>query len=95
MLEKIKKNLYSAQKAQDTQQVSTLRFLLSAIQNKAIELRAEGLELSEEDVIKVVKKQIKQLNQTIEDYKRANRENEALAAVSEIEILQAYLPPEY
>lgn len=94
MLEKIKSDLYSAQKAKDTLRVSVLRFLIAAVQNKEIELRADtsaSVQMSEDDIQRIIKKQIKQLNQTIENYVQAGRESETAKAKSEIAILQSYL----
>lgn len=91
MLERITKDLYAAQKARDAFTLGVLRFLKSAIQNKEIELRAEGGALNEEIIQKIIKKQIKQRNQTIDNYVQAGREDEASAEKAEIVLLETYL----
>lgn len=87
----LQKKLYESQKAGDALRVGVLRYLLSAMKNKEIELRAEGKTLSEEDVRKVISKQIKQRNDSIESYKSGGRQDLADKEQSEREILEELL----
>jgi len=94
MLAKIKQDMVTAMKVKDALRVSVLRFLISELKNKEIDLVAQGGTLTNEDVLKTVKKQIKNLNQTIENYKTAGREAESEKQQAEIAILSEYLPQE-
>lgn len=91
IIEKLKQQLISALKAHDTVRVSVLRFLLSGIKNKEIELRTQGIELADEHVIKVIVKQIKQRNDSIAGYKKGNREDLVAKETAELEILTQLL----
>lgn len=88
ILEALQKNLISAQKARDGVRVGVFRFLMSAIKNKEIELRSTGEELTDEQVLKVIKKQIKQRKDSIESYKQGNREDLVAKESEELEILE-------
>ena len=58
--DELKTDLYTAMKEKDAFRSSVLRYLLSQIKNKEIELRAEDQELTDEDVLKIMKRQMKQ-----------------------------------
>lgn len=69
--------------------VSVLRLLKAAIQYEEIEKHRE---LSDEEVLGVIAREIKQRQETIPDYQRANREEAVNKIKKEIEYLQTYLP---
>jgi hypothetical protein len=89
LLEKIENDLKKALKDKDTDKISTLRFLKAAIQNLAIEKKGE---LKEEDIISVIKRQIKQRKDSIEQFNKGGRTDLAEKESRESAILQAYLP---
>ena len=91
LIEKIEIDLKSALKSKDQIKVSTLRFLKSAIGYLAIEKRED---LKDDDVISVIKKQVKQRKDSIEGFKKGNREDLAQKEEVELKILKAYLPEE-
>lgn len=91
MLNKLKLDLLKARKEKDTEKISVLGFLLSAIQNKEIELRGQGKELSDEHVEKVLRKQIKNRNQSIEAYQKGNRQDLVDKESAELVILESIL----
>ena len=84
LLEKLKTDVITAMKAKDETRVSTLRFLLSALNNKQIELQKE---LTEEDVIGVIAKQVKERKESIEAFTTANRQDLVDKEKHELEIL--------
>jgi len=69
--------------------LSVLRLLKAAIQYEEIEKHRE---LSDEEVLGVIAREIKQRQDTIPDYQRANREESVNKIREEIEYLQTYLP---
>lgn len=91
LLEKIKNDLKAALKEKDELVVSTLRFLLSAIHNKEIELKKRG-KLSDEEVIGVIRKQVKEHQESIEAFQKGKREDLVEKEKKELAILNKYLP---
>jgi uncharacterized protein YqeY len=89
LIEKIKSDLNEAMKAKNETKVSTLRFLLSAINNKAIELQKE---LTDEDINQVIAKQVKERKESIVAFSAAGREELAAKERDEMGFLSIYLP---
>ena len=87
--EKIQVDLKESLKSKDELRVSTIRFLMSAIHNAKIE---KGEELNDEDVVGVIQKQIKQRKESIEGFKKGNRDELVEKETREMKILQEYLP---
>ena len=93
MLEKKILNDYQeALKAKDSLKSSVLSFLRAEIINVATAKKKTGLEDSE--VIAVIKKQIKQRKDSIEQFSQGGRLELAEKEKKEMEILKGYLPPE-
>ncbi len=78
-----------AMKNRETAKLSILRMLSAAIKNEEI---AQGGELSEEIVQIIISRQIKQLTEASKDFVRGGRQDLAVQAQGEIDILQTYLP---
>ncbi len=89
LLKKIKTDLNQALKKKETVRVSVLRFLLSALHNKEIEKKGE---LTDEEVVSVIQKQIKLRKEAIENYQKGKRDDLAKKEREEKEILSNYLP---
>lgn len=93
MLEqKIQQDFVKAMKDRDTVKSSTLSFLRAEFNNYAIEKRKK--ELDDFDVIGVIRKQIKQRLDSIEQFEKGNRLDLVEKEKKELEILKSYLPPE-
>lgn len=92
---KINNDLQQAVKEKNQAKISALRLLNSALKNLAIEKRLEkDKDLPDEEVIKILKSQTKQLKDSIEDFKKAGRADLVDNYQKEIEILGNYLPEE-
>jgi uncharacterized protein len=89
--EKITTALTTAMKAKDSNTVSTLRLLTSALKNEQIEKQSE---LQDEDIQAVVKRQVKQLKDALKDYESGGRVDLKESSEKEIKILEEYLPEE-
>jgi len=89
--ETVRADLTAAMKAQEKERLSTLRMLQSAIKNEQINV---GHELSDEEAMSVIRKAVKQRQDSIEQYTKGNRPELAEKERAEMEILKAYLPPE-
>ena len=91
MLDTIIKDLTTAMKEQDKFKLSVLRMLKSALQMEKISKKHD---LSDEEVITVIKRQVKTRKDSMEEYKKYNKEDEVQNLEKEIEILNEYLPAE-
>jgi len=91
MNEKIALELKDAMKNGDKFKLSVLRMLKSAIQMEAINKKHE---LADEEVIAVIKKQVKTRKDSIAEFEKYNKTEEVASLLKEIEILNVYLPEE-
>ena len=91
MFNNIKKDLISAMKEQDKFKLSVLRMLKSALEAEEINKKSE---LTEDEVLNVIKKQVKVRSASLEEYKEYGRNDLADNLEKEIEILKTYLPEE-
>ena len=89
LLEQITEDYKQAMKVHDEVKKLALNYLLAQIKNKKIELRTE---VSDDDVIAVIKKEIKSLNETLLFLEKANKLDEIKIETEKKEILQSYLP---
>ena len=90
----IETKLQSAQKEKNKLQISTLRLILAAIKDRDIVARTsdnrEGIK--DEDIKRLLKKMIKQGNESIEIYKKNNRVDLLETEKGEVEIISTFLP---
>jgi len=91
LTEQIRANLTESMKARSADRTSTLRMLQAALKNEQISV---GHELSDEEAMSVVRKSIKQRQDSIEQFTKGNRPELAAKEKTEMEILKAYMPPE-
>lgn len=91
MQEKIIKDMTQAMKEQNKFVLSVLRMLKSALQLEKI---SKNHDLSDEEVINVIKKQVKARKDSIVEYEKYERQDEVTKLKQEIEVLSAYLPAE-
>ena len=92
LLEKIKTDLTAAQKERDELLVSTLRYFLSAVKDREIELRPQGKEIDDVEVVSLIEKQIKQRKESIAEFEKAQRQDLVEKETKEMGILSAYMP---
>jgi hypothetical protein len=89
----INNTLKDAMKARDERRVSTLRLMNAAIKDKDIEARGLGKPaLSDEDLLAVFQKMVKQRQESAELYDKGGRQDLVDQEKAEIEIITAYLP---
>jgi uncharacterized protein YqeY len=88
-LGKIRRDLTTAMKADERVRVSTLRMLLAALHNEEIELRRE---LRDEDVARILKREIRQRQESIREFHRGGREDLVSNEEAELKVLQEYAP---
>ena len=85
-------DLKDAMKARDTVALTTLRALKTALTNAAIESGNKDNVVSDADALALVRKQIKQRNDSIEQFESAGRAELADNEKAEIVVLEKYLP---
>lgn len=89
LLEQITEDYKQAMKDHEEVKKLALNYLLAQIKNKKIELRADP---KDDDVIAVIKKEIKSLNETLLFLEKANKSDEITIENQKKEILESYLP---
>jgi uncharacterized protein YqeY len=90
--DKISQDYVLAMKARDSFTSSVLSFLRAQIKNVKVDKRLE--QIPDEDVITVIKKQVKQRQDSITQFKAGNRTDLADKEEKELGILKKYLPAE-
>lgn len=94
LLDTLKTQLTTAMKAHDAVTVETVRFLLAAVRNIAIDkYGAEGeAKVTDADILDVVKKQVKTHNESVEAFTKAGRTELAEKEKAQLRVLEQYLP---
>ena len=92
--EKIETDYKNALKSKDKNKISTYRLILAGIKDLDINNRSgpEKKETADEDIKKLLKKMIKQRSESIEVYKKNNRNDLLEIEQGEVAILAEYLP---
>ena len=91
--QQIERKLNEALKAKDKNTYPTLRLVVSAIKDAEIAGRSKGQqEVADSDVTSILKKMIKQRNESCEVYKKANRKELLESELREIEVISVFLP---
>lgn len=86
---KINEDLKEAMKNKDKEKLNVIRMVKSAIQLAKIELKHD---LTDEEVIDVIAKQIKMRKDSISEFSKANRDDLVSQYEKEIDILNNYMP---
>ena len=90
---KIEDRLNEALKAKDKNTYPTLRLIVSAIKDTEIAGRSKGQnEIKDSDIISLLKKMIKQRNESCEVYKKAGRNELLDNEKKEIDVINIFLP---
>jgi uncharacterized protein YqeY len=89
LLARLQADLNASRKSQDAARTLVLGTVLADAKNRSIELRRD---LTDEDVVEVVRRGIKRRRESIDAYGKANREDLASKEAAEVKALEAYLP---
>ena len=90
--EKLTEDMKTAMKAKDKVSLNTIRTLKSAIKNAAIEQGNADTVLDDAEITSVIRKQIKQRQDSITQYSENGRPELAETEQNEIDVLERYLP---
>lgn len=94
LLDRLNEDLKQAMRDKDKVRLRTLRSLRAALKNKEIEQRQDGAEtvLSEQEQLAVIRKQVNQRKDSIEQYEEAGREDLVEKERAELAVLDEYMP---
>ncbi|MBI4803983.1 MAG: GatB/YqeY domain-containing protein [Desulfovibrio sp.] len=87
--EQIEKDFLAAYKAKEEVRVAVLRMLKTAAKNRQVELLRP---LSDEEMLEVIARQVKQRQESIDQFSQAGRTEMAEREAAEMVVLKAYLP---
>lgn len=90
--QQLRDELKNAMLAKDVNKTSVLRLLLSAVNYYEIQKGGAGYEATDEDILTVIQKEVKQRKDSIEQFTTANRQDLVDKETKEMEVLQTYLP---
>jgi uncharacterized protein YqeY len=90
--ERIDSDLKDAMRAKDAARLGVLRMLKSALKYSAIEKSGAEAQLDDAEAIQVIRKQVKQRQDSIESFEKGGRPELAAKEKDELAILQTYLP---
>src|SRR5881394_1616500 len=90
--ERIDSDLKEAMRAKDAGRLAVLRMLKSALKYSAIEKSGAEAQLDDTETAQVIRKQVKQRQDSIESFEKGGRSELAEKEREELSILNAYLP---
>jgi len=89
---RIDEDLIAAMRAKDSARLGVLRMLKAALKNAAIDKAGAEGELEDSEAMAVVRKQVKQRQDSIESFEKGGRNELAEKERAEIAVLNSYLP---
>jgi uncharacterized protein YqeY len=90
--ERIDADIREAMRSKQADKLSALRMVKSALMNVTIEKRGAGGKLADLDAVAVIRKQVKQRQDSIQGFEKGGRPDLAAKESREIEYLSGYLP---
>lgn len=90
--ERVDADLKDAMRARDANKLGVLRMLKAALKNVAIEKGGASVVLDDTESTQVIRKQVKQRQDSIEQFEKGGRAELAAKEKEELEILNSYLP---
>ncbi|MEC8532244.1 MAG: GatB/YqeY domain-containing protein [Pseudomonadota bacterium] len=86
--------LKSSMKEKDPVAVSTMRLIQAAIKDRDIAARSKGVDdgISDDQILQVLQTMVRQRHESIEMYKRGNRDELAEREAQEIKVIQGFMP---
>lgn len=85
----IQEDMKSAMRSQEKERLAVIRLILAALKQREVD---ERITLTDEDVIAILDKMVKQRRESIAQFEAGNRPELAAQEVAEIQIIQHYLP---
>lgn len=85
----IQEDMKIAMRAQDKERLATIRLILAALKQREVD---ERITLTDEHVLAILDKMLKQRRESIAQYEAGNRQDLADKEAAEVKVIQAYLP---
>jgi uncharacterized protein YqeY len=92
LTQRVDEDLKDAMRAKDTTKLGVLRMLKSALKYAAIEKSAGEAGLTDAEAVQVIRKQVKQRQDSIESFEKGGRAELVTKEKEELSILNGYLP---
>ena len=92
LIDELSKANIEALKARDQMSRAVLSVVINRYKNEAIELKAKGEEISDKDMIRIISKVLKELDEEKEGYIKTNRVEGASNVDKQKEVISKYLP---
>lgn len=92
IIDELKKANIEALKAHDASSRAVLSVVISRYKSLEIEAKASGKEVGDNDVIKLITKVLKELDEEKEGYERVHNEEEVNSIKNQIAVISKYLP---
>lgn len=93
ILDQLQNDLKQALKSSEQSLRDTVRLILAQIKNRAIELGEDLIDLTDEEIIKVLRREIKKRKESIFAYEKGGRPELAEKEKKELAVLEKYVPP--
>jgi uncharacterized protein YqeY len=87
--QQITEDMKAAMRARETQRLGAIRLLLAAMKQREVD---ERIELSDEQVVTIIEKMLKQRRDSITQFEAAGRQDLADNEKFEVSVLQGYMP---
>jgi uncharacterized protein YqeY len=92
MRDRFNAELKTAMKAGDRRRVDTIRMINAALKDKDIEARGQGETVSDDDILSLLQKLVKNRQESLDIYEKAGRTDLATQEREEIAIITSFLP---
>ncbi|UXI00974.1 GatB/YqeY domain-containing protein [Photobacterium sp. TY1-4] len=89
LIERLKDEQKTAMKAKDKPRLGTIRLALAAVKQREVD---EKITLSDDDVLAVLTKMVKQRRDSVAQYEAAGRQDLADVELAEIKVLEEFMP---
>jgi len=89
LLDDLRKDMFSASKAGNTSESEILKMVIAVVKNEEI---SKGEKLTEDEVVKVLRKESKKIQDSINEFTKMNRNDLVEKEKSQLEVLERYLP---
>jgi len=89
LLDQLTTDMKQAMKQKDKERLSTIRMMKSSLQNEAIHL---GKDLSDEEILVVLSRELKQRKDSLQEFEQAGREDLVGNVMNEIKVVEGYMP---
>jgi uncharacterized protein YqeY len=92
LLERLNNDMKQAMKSKEKDKLSVIRMIKASVQNETIKL---GHDLSEEDELTVLSRELKQRKDSLHEFEKAGREDLVEKTRTELTFVELYMPKQF